>query len=219
MVPPPARRQTRKRRGWVSDNSVRYVAQIRNADPPSPSHPCHEPTVAEVVRRLRRSAARALHELPDEVLSAVMGLLSTSDAVKLGSLHPSLHRALGTCPGLEPTLVLKVSLLRDGARTRGDTLADRGRQPHGASFRAFSAAHPGIVISAMTLRLELNADELQRFWRYSNVKFASDWLPLRCLKRLHVETSTRVNAQVIAAQPQGELHSNWAAAAAADAGA
>ena len=186
----------------------------------APSLPRRNSSIHAASRRTSiqpTAAVQALHEMPDEVLSAVMGLLSTYDAVKLGSLHPALRRALGTCPGLEPSLVLEVSTLRDGARTRGDTAADYERRLRGGSFRAFSAAHPRIVISAMTLQLELDADELLRFWQHSNIKFASDWLPLRCLKKLHVKTSTLVRAQVIAAQLQGELHSNWAAAPVIDA--
>ena len=129
-----------------------------------------------------------LHKLPVDILHAIMGQLISNDAVKLASVHPALRRALTTIPSLQPSVVLDVSPQRAETRTRSDTAAERPRQLCSDSFGAFRAAHPGVAINAMTVRLELPAMLPRRTSK--DAKFVIGWLPLRSLKELYVQTST-----------------------------
>ena len=85
-----------------------------------------------------------------------MGQLPGNDAVKLGSVHPALRRALRTLPSLQPSVLLDVCAVRDGIHTRAERSAQQKRQRHSSSFAAFLAAHPGVLIEAMTVRLVLS---------------------------------------------------------------
>ena len=134
----------------------------------------------------RRAAVPYLHELPEDVLHAVMRHLHGNDAVKLATLHPALRRVLGTLPSLRPSVVLDVSVIRDGACTRGEHAARQRRQRRRDSFGAFRAAHPGMTIEAVTVRMELPA-VLPRHVDKDAV-FDMYWLPLRPLKRLCIVT-------------------------------
>ena len=133
-------------------------------------------------------AARNLHHLPEDVLHAIMGRLSSNQAVRLGCVHPALRRAVGTLPSLQPSVILDVSPLRAETRTRSETTAERPRQLRSDSFGAFTAAHPGLAIDAMTVRLELPATLPRRIEPHA--QFVTTWLPLRNLKHLCVETTT-----------------------------
>ncbi len=134
-----------------------------------------------------------------------MGLLSSTEAVKLGSLHPTLRSVLGTLPSMEASLDFDATPLRGEARTRRSIAADHRRQLRGASFGAFTAAHPGIAI-ALTLQLSLRVYQLQRNY-YWSVQFAADWLPLHSVRQLYIKASTYQlgQAQVIAPPPVQEL--------------
>ena len=153
----------------------------------------HLPAVVQCLPRFA-----VLHQLPDEILHVIMGLLSSNEAVKLGSLHPALRCALGTLPSLEASLDFEATPLRRVSRTRHSTAADDRQQLRGASFGAFTAAHPGIAI-ALTLQLSLRVYQLQRDY-YWSVQFATDWLPLHSVRQLYIKASTyqRGQAQVTA---------------------
>ncbi len=184
----------RQRRRWGSNYTPRVLpapAMVINL----PSRPCI-PIFPEVARRLSRSAA--LHKLPHEMLHLIMGLLSSNEAVKLGSLHPALRSALGTLPSINASLDFDATPLRGEARTRHSIAADHRRQLRGVSFGAFTAAHPGIAI-ALTLQLSLRLHQLQRNY-YWSVQFATDWLPLHSVRQLYIKASTYElgQAQVIA---------------------
>jgi len=158
---------------------------------PDPLHQAQHRGSASVRRRggAKRPAAvaRTLHELPEDVLHAIMRRLVNNDAVKLASVHPTLRRAIGTLPSLQPSVILDVSPLRAETRTRSDTTAERPRQLRSNSFGAFRAAHPELAIDAMTVRLALPAALPRRIDMHA--QFVTTWLPLRDLKHLCVETS------------------------------
>ena len=136
----------------------------------------------------RAAAARSLHELPEDVLHAIMAQLPGNEAVKLGSLHPALRSALGSLPSLQPSLVLDTSVLHGPARTRGETAAEQLRQRRSNSFNAFKAAHPGVAIEEVTVRLALPALLPQHV--AADAAFHVHWLPLRYLKHLRVVTTS-----------------------------
>ena len=117
-----------------------------------------------------------------------MGQLLGNDAVRLGSLHRALHRALKTLPSLQPSVVLDVSVIRSTVRTRGECAAAQQRRQRSDSFGAFRAAHPGVAMDAVTVRMALPAVLPRLVDR--DAMFDMYWLPLRALKRLYVETST-----------------------------
>ncbi len=129
------------------------------------------------------SIGTRLHDLPADVLHAI---ISGNDVAKLASAHPALRRALGTLPSLQPSLVLEVTLDRGGARTRRETAAGRSHRRRRDDFGAFRAAYPHLVIDALTVRVALPAGLLRRRRRLAA---PVDWLPLRSLKQLCVETS------------------------------
>lgn len=114
--------------------------------------------------------------------------LLANDAVKLGSLHSALRRAVGTLPNLQPSVVLDVSLIRGSARTRGERAAEHTRQRRGDSFSAFRIAHRGVMINAVTVRMALPSVLPRNVGR--DAVFAIYWLPVRSLRRLCVKTST-----------------------------
>ena len=154
-----------------------------------------------------RVATPLLHELPEEILHAIMdhlgntqtvnpwssfraskGQLVSNDAVKLASLHSALRRALQTLPSLQPEVVLDMASIPGGrGRTRSETSAEQTLWRRSDSFAAFRAAHPGGAIDTLTFRLAL-AEVVPDHVLYS-AKFAIDWLPLRSLKRLCIETN------------------------------
>ena len=91
------------------------------------------------------AAAQTLHELPEEILRAIMSHLVGNEAVKLASLHPALRRALRTLPSLEASVVLDVSMTRDRARTRQSKAQSRrggGAVPASAHFDPPTRASP-----------------------------------------------------------------------------
>ncbi len=134
----------------------------------------------------RRTAACSLHQLPEDELHAIMRQLPGNEAVKLATLHPALRHALGALPSLHPSVVLDASVIRDGACTRGEHAARQRRQRRRESFGAFRAAHPGIAIDTVTVRMELPA-VLPRLID-KDAAFDIYWLPLRPLRRLCVVT-------------------------------
>ena len=165
-----------------------------------------------------RVAAPLLHQLPDEILHAIMGHLGndgtvrlaslfpagkgqlvSNDAVKLASLPSALRRALHTLPSLQPEVVLDMALISGGTgRTRGVTAAKQTRRRRSDSFAAFRAAHPGVVLDALTVRLALAETVSLRVC--CGAHFAVDWLPLRSLKRLCIEinrTDMRADTQEV----------------------
>ena len=152
------------------------------------------------------SIGTRLHELPTDVLHAIMGRLPGNDVAKLASTHPALRRALGTLPSLQPSLIMEVTLDRTGARTRRETAAGRSQRRRRDDFGAFRAAHPHLAIDALTVRVALPAGLLRRRRRLAA---PVDWLPLRALKQLYVETSnigdgcTEVSALVVRAARNG----------------
>ena len=153
----------------------------------------------------RRTAAHCLHELPEDVLHVIMRQLRGNEAVKLATLHPALRRTLGTLPSLQPSVVLDVSVIHAGACTRGEQTARRKRQRRCESFGAFRAAHPGIAIEAVTVRMELPA-VLPRHVSKDAV-FDMHWLPLRPLRRLCVVTDPLLSGLAQVSKPlQGALH-------------
>ena len=161
---------------------------------PFPQSTCHIG-----VRLHRRAAASCLHQLPEDVLHAIMRQLRGNEAVKLATLHPALRRALGTLPSLHPSVVLDVSVIRDGACTRGEHAARQKRQRRCESFSAFRAAHPGITIEAVTVRMELPA-VLPRHVDKDAV-FDVHWLPLRPLRRLCVVTDALASGLAQVSKP------------------
>ena len=135
-----------------------------------------------------RAAAQLLHQLPVDIVHAIMGRLVSNDAVKLGSLHSALRHALHTLPSLQLSVALDMDLSRiGGGRTRSETAAERRRQRRRDSFAAFQAAHPGVADEAVSVRLAL-ADGMPEDVYYG-ANFDIDWLPLRSLKRLCMETN------------------------------
>ena len=100
------------------------------------------------------AAVRALHELPEDALHAIMSKLSGNDAVRLGSLNSAMRRALGMLPNLHPSVVLDLSQIRGRACTRNEAApAEQPRQRRSESFGAFRAAYPGVAVTAPTVRL------------------------------------------------------------------
>ncbi len=136
--------------------------------------------------RTEPSIGTRLHDLPDDVLHAIMGRLPGNDVAKLASAHPALRRALQTLPSLQPSLLLEVTLDCGGVRTRRDTAAGRSHRRRRDDFGAFRVAHPHLAFDALTVRVALPAGVLRRLRRSTA---PVDWLPLRSLKQLCVETS------------------------------
>jgi len=136
-----------------------------------------------------RSAARALHDLPEEILIAIMSQLIGNDAVKLASLHPALRRALRAVPSLQPSVALDFdSSPIGGARTRSETAAERKRRRRSNSFAAFRVAHPGVAVEAVSVQLAPTEGLPEDV--YYGANFVLDvMLPLRSLKRLRMETN------------------------------
>ena len=157
----------------------------------------------ESIRPLQGRGAR-LHELPEEILRAIMSRLACNDAVRLASLHPSLRRALRTLPSLEPSVLLDMASLPGGSdRNGGEPAAVQTRRRRSDSFAAFIAAHPGVVGDALTVRLAL-ARKVPEYI-LNGVDFAVDWLPLRTLKRLYIETNLHLGAEQVRAAPSGTM--------------
>ena len=148
------------------------------------------------------SIGTRLHDLPTDVLHAIMARLAGNDVAKLASAHPALRRALGTLTSFHPSLMLEVTLDRGGARTRRDTAASRSHRRRRDDFGAFRAAHPQLAIEALTVRVALPAGVLRRRRSPAPV----DWLPLQALKRLCIETSHIGNGctEVSASLPSGQ---------------
>jgi len=93
------------------------------------------------------SGTAELHEMPEDVLRAIMSHLTGNEAVKLGSLHSALRRALGTLPSLQPSMPLDVWTSGGGVRTPSQQAAEQTRRRRrDRSFAAFRAAHPGVLI-------------------------------------------------------------------------
>lgn len=102
-----------------------------------------------------RPSAPLLHQLPDDVLHLIMVQLRGNAAVKLGSLHSALRRALGRISSLQPSVSLDVCEIRDGGRTRGEQAAFQQWERRRDSFAAFRLAHPAVAMEAMVLRFAL----------------------------------------------------------------
>ena len=140
-----------------------------------------------------------LHELPEEILRAIMSQLICNDAVKLASLHPALRRILRSLPSLEPSVVLDMASLPGySSRAGGEAAAVQTRQRRSDSFAAFRAAHPGVAGDAVKVRLAF-AGKVPEYI-FNGVDFAIDWLPLRTLKRLCIETNLHAGAQEVRAE-------------------
>ena len=126
--------------------------------------------------------------MPEDVLRAIMGHLASNEAVKLGTLHSALRRALGMLPSLQPFMPLDVWTSGGGVRTRSQQAAEQTRRRRDRSFAAFRAAHPGLVIEAMSLRLVL-PEVVPRHVDDLHVEAGSmlRWLPLHSLRRLRFQ--------------------------------
>jgi len=131
--------------------------------------------------------ARSLLELPEEMLHLIMAYLPGNAAVRLGSTHSTLRRIFRTLTSLLPSLVLDVTAIRGRGRTPAECAAKQMQQQRSLSFRAFMAAHPGMAVDAMTLRLAVPAVPLGKVQRSAGAAIL--WLPLRQLKQLCLETS------------------------------
>ncbi len=166
---------------------------------PTTAYPVRDLPATLAFDCMRRTAACSLHELPEDVLHAIMRHLRGNEAVKLATLHPALRRALGTLPSLHPSVVLDVSVIRDGACTRGEHAARQRRQRRRESFGAFRATHPGIAIEAVTVRMEL-PEVLPRHVDKDAV-FDIYWLPLRPLRRLCVVTDALASGLAQVSKP------------------
>jgi len=137
----------------------------------------------------RSSMHPELHEMPEDVLRAIMSHLAGNEAVKLGTLHSALRRTLSTLPSLQPSVALDFdSSPIGGARTRSETAAERKRRRRSDSFAAFRAANPGVAVEAVSVQLAPTEGLPEHV--YYGANFVIDvMLPLRSLKRLRMETN------------------------------
>ncbi len=191
---PRARRPRKRQRCTARQRLPEAVALIPLPSPPT--HPCTGPMLPEVTRDYWQGRGAMLHELPEEILRAIMSRLVCNDAVKLASLHTTLRRILRTLPSLEPSVVLDMTSLPGfNGMGGGGAAAMQTRQRRSNSFAAFTAAHPGTAINAVTLRLALTGQV--PVYISDGIEFAVDWLPLRSLKRLRIETNLPARAREV----------------------
>ncbi len=153
--------------------------------------------------------AHSLLDLPEELLQMIMVHLPGNAAVRMGSTHSTFRRIFRTLTSLQPSVVLDVTAIRGRGRTPAECEAKQMQQQRSVSFRAFRAAHPGIAVDALTLRLAVPAVALGKVQRSAGA--AVLWLPLRQLKRLCLETSAdaagvaQVNAPLLSKDPSNGL--------------
>ena len=139
------------------------------------------------MRQQQQLTARLLLDLPEEVLHIIMLHLPGNAAVRFGSTHSTLRRIFRALTSLQPSLVLDVTAIRGRGRTSAEYAVKQMQQQRSGSFRAFRAAHPGIAVDALTLRLAVPEVPLGKVQRSAGAAIL--WLPLRQLKRLCLETS------------------------------